>query len=129
MNNFNMGKESVFRIRSDPHFWPFDPYQHFIERLDPDPHFYNDEPQNWKEEISSLCDGAEKPAGEKKPRKPRKRKEPDYAAQLQEEVEEEVLRSGRKRKVRRVMTHFMEGSDEDDKGRKCYIIAIARNII
>ena len=71
-----------------------------------------------------MYDGAEKPAGEKKPRKPRKRKEPDYAAQLQEEVEEEVLRSGRKRKVRRVMTHFMEGSDEDDKGCKCSILGI-----
>ena len=33
----------------------------------------------------------------------------------EEEVEVEVLRSGRKRKVRRLMTSFMEGSDEDDK--------------
>ena len=85
--------------------------------------------KNLKEESLLLCDGAEKPAGEKKPRKPRKRKEPDYAAQLQEEVEEEVLRSGRKRKVRRVMTHFMEGSDEDDKGCKCSIFGIALIII
>lgn len=58
----------------------------------------------------------EKPPSEKKPRKPRKRKEPEITQQmLEEEVEEEVLRSGRKRKVRRIMTHFMEGSDEDDK--------------
>lgn len=60
----------------------------------------------------------EKPETEKKPRKPRKRKEPaefDVAKVIEEEVEVEVLRSGRKRKVRRVMTSFAEGSDEDDK--------------
>lgn len=62
----------------------------------------------------------EKPESEKKPRKPRKRKEPDAAAQAQkmieQEVEVEVLRSGRKRKVRKLMTSFMnDGSDEDDK--------------
>lgn len=58
----------------------------------------------------------EKPPTEKKPRKPRKRKEPAIEqAVLEEDVEVEVLRSGRKRKVRRLMTHFIEGSDEDDK--------------
>ena len=58
----------------------------------------------------------EKPPTEKKPRKPRKRKEPVITQEmLEEELEVEVLRSGRKRKVRRIMTHFMDGSDEDDK--------------
>jgi len=60
----------------------------------------------------------EKPESEKKPRKPRKRKEPDAAAEAQKMIEQEVevLRSGRKRKVRKLMTSFMnDGSDEDDK--------------
>ena len=56
----------------------------------------------------------EKLPSEKKPRKPRKRKEVGTPL-FHEELEEETLRSGRKRKVRRVMTHFLEGSDEDDK--------------
>merc|ERR1712198_297587 len=54
-----------------------------------------------------------KPASE---RKPRKRKAPVVAVEQEEiPVEVETLRSGRKRKVRRVMNAFLDEEDEDDK--------------
>jgi len=56
----------------------------------------------------------QKPPGE---RKPRKRRAQVAAVEPLEEipVEVETLRSGRKRKVRRVMNAFMDEEDEDDK--------------
>jgi hypothetical protein len=57
----------------------------------------------------------EKPPGEKKPRQKRKAKSPPPVVPEEEDVEVETLRSGRKRKVRRIMTQFIEGSDEDDR--------------
>ena len=52
----------------------------------------------------------EKPPSE---RKPRKRKPKVQEVEIEEQVETEVLRSGRKRKVRRVMTNFMDEEDDD----------------
>merc|ERR1712079_701659 len=54
-----------------------------------------------------------KPASERKPRK----RKPQVAAVEPEDipVEVETLRSGRKRKVRRVINSFMDEEDEDDK--------------
>ena len=58
----------------------------------------------------------EKPPTEKKPRKPRKPKEP--VVDLEEEkLETEVLRSGRKRKVRRVIASFLDDDDDEDLGK------------
>ena len=56
----------------------------------------------------------QKPPGE---RKPRKRRAQVAAVEPVEEipVEVETLRSGRKRKVRRVMNAFLDDEDEDDK--------------
>ena len=56
----------------------------------------------------------QKPPGE---RKPRKRRAQVAAVEPIEEipVEVETLRSGRKRKVRRVMNAFLDEEDEDDK--------------
>merc|ERR1712032_780491 len=56
----------------------------------------------------------EKPPSE---RKPRKRKPKVQEVEIEEQVETEVLRSGRKRKVRRVMANFMDEEDDvDDVG-------------
>merc|ERR1712013_124143 len=55
----------------------------------------------------------EKPPSE---RKPRKRKPKVQEVEIEEQVETEVLRSGRKRKVRRVMANFMDEDDEDVDG-------------
>lgn len=59
---------------------------------------------------------APKPATERKPRK-RKPKSPQLQSEDQP-VEVETLRSGRKRKVRRLMANFMDDEDEDEKLRR-----------
>ena len=60
----------------------------------------------------------EKPPGEKRPRKPRKpRAETEVMADEDVEVETEVLRSGRKRNVRkRVMASFLDEEEEEAGG-------------
>eukprot|EP00092_Neocalanus_flemingeri_P013008 GFUD01014018.1.p1 GENE.GFUD01014018.1~~GFUD01014018.1.p1 ORF type:complete len:589 (+),score=257.29 GFUD01014018.1:375-2141(+) len=51
-------------------------------------------------------------------RRPRKRKVVEPPKETEEQVEVETLRSGRKRKVRRVLNAFMDEDDEDDKLRR-----------
>ena len=64
----------------------------------------------------------EKPPSERKPRKRKPKSPPPLLLEEENDVEVETLRSGRKRKVRRIMTHFIEGSDEDDRLGKILVM-------